>query len=380
MGFLDSIRAMDPDDVLAYNTIKLVRIRDRRLGAIHHLLQLGIFLYIVVYTIILQKRYLKTEPPTGAFRVTAQQPSVWPEASQLPYCLQNQSHYPEGYNNYMCTYFLGLDLTYPPAMMDSILVSTRIKDSTFNVTNKNCTDLPTTIDCAPNPNVTQAPSVRYYMAGIEDFTIFIEHAVFGRQNRITVTNKDSPGTLHYANKHFKDPDDEQVQADLKNVSRKGDIFKISTILAAANIHSLDDDAQIDPEQNNTYRYEGVLLIMVVDYTNYKYSTEELQYDYFVYQIPGVSVIAQAPSVRTPDGYTQRTWYGVRVIFALAGTVGRFDFPSLLTALVSGAVLVTAATTVVDLLLLYFMPDKDRYRKHKYEITEDFSDVRMENKL
>eukprot|EP00026_Physarum_polycephalum_P009908 Phypoly_transcript_10046.p1 GENE.Phypoly_transcript_10046~~Phypoly_transcript_10046.p1 ORF type:complete len:418 (+),score=39.71 Phypoly_transcript_10046:121-1254(+) len=370
---MDKIRAMDPDDVLAYNTIKLVKIRDRRLGCIHHLLQFAIFIYIVVYTIILQKRYLRVEAPSGAFRATVQQPPVWPDASTLPYCTQRQPQYPPGYDNYPCTYFLGLDLTYPPAMMDSILVSTRIKDSIYNVTNKNCSALPTTLECAPNPDVAQSTSTRYYMAGIENFTLYIEHAIFGRQNKITVTNKDSDGKLHYANPHFKDPYDHDVQKNLTIDTRQGDIFNMSTILIAANVKSLDDDSQL--VDNRTYRYDGVLLIMVVEYSNKGYSNNKLQYDYYVYQIPGVSVVAQAPSVSLPTGYSQRTWYGIRVIFALAGTVGKFDFQTLLTALVSGAVLVTAATTVVDLLLLYIMPDRALYAKHKYEITEDFSDVR-----
>jgi hypothetical protein len=91
-----------------------------------------------------------------------------------------------------------------------------------------------------------------------------------------VTNKDSDGTLHYANSHFKDPYDQDVQKNLTDVlfpsplssfplalpslpprtslpsllasqfvliyfkdTRQGDIFNMSTILIAADLKSLD---------------------------------------------------------------------------------------------------------------------------------------------
>lgn len=383
-GCMAKIRGMDLDDLLAYQTIKMVKIRDRRLGAVHHILQIAIFIYIVVFTIIIQKRYLRSEAPTGSFRATVQQPGAWPEASSLPYCMQNQRQFPAGYDNYNCTYFLGLDLTYPPAMMDSILVSTRIKDTEYPIAaNSACTDpVPLSTACAPPPNlaaVSNAPSKRYYMAGIEDYTLFIEHAVFGRQNKIAVTNMQCVGKLKYKNNKNKDPNDEQIQEELsldykkEHPARGGDVLKMSTVLKAADISSLDVDAKTNT--NKTLRYEGVLILMVVEYGNKGYSTERLKYSYYAYQVPGVSVVAQAPSKPTTNGFSQRTWYGIRVIFVLAGTVGKFDFPSLLTALVSGAVLVKAASTVVDLLLLYIMPDKALYAKHKFEVTDDFSDVR-----
>jgi len=85
----------------------------------------------------------------------------------------------------------------------------------------------------------------------------------------------------------------------------------------------------------------------------------------------------------------------------SGTIGVFDFPTLLTSIVNGLVLLKVASVIVDLMLLYVMPEKSLYkyvrgeqlypiifiyllashiifcRKHKYELTEDFSDVRKE---
>jgi hypothetical protein len=44
----------DPDDVFAYSTIKLVNIRDRYLGLLHHVFQLAVVIYIIGVVIFYQ--------------------------------------------------------------------------------------------------------------------------------------------------------------------------------------------------------------------------------------------------------------------------------------------------------------------------------------
>ena len=44
--------------VCRYSTVKFVVIKDKRLGIIHHVLQAGIFVYILLYTILYEQRYL----------------------------------------------------------------------------------------------------------------------------------------------------------------------------------------------------------------------------------------------------------------------------------------------------------------------------------
>jgi len=48
----------DCDDVFAYDTIKIVRVRDRHLGLMRLAAQLAIFLYIIIYVMILQKKFV----------------------------------------------------------------------------------------------------------------------------------------------------------------------------------------------------------------------------------------------------------------------------------------------------------------------------------
>eukprot|EP01111_Echinosteliopsis_oligospora_P005751 TRINITY_DN1938_c0_g1_i2.p1 TRINITY_DN1938_c0_g1~~TRINITY_DN1938_c0_g1_i2.p1 ORF type:complete len:135 (+),score=23.15 TRINITY_DN1938_c0_g1_i2:111-515(+) len=81
--------AMDWDAMLEYKTVKIVVIRDRRLGIIHYAVMLLILIYVVVYTIVFEGGYLKTEPPFGSARATLRQPDTLTSETVLPYCLQN---------------------------------------------------------------------------------------------------------------------------------------------------------------------------------------------------------------------------------------------------------------------------------------------------
>lgn len=365
---MDKIKAIDPDDALSYDTIKLVKIRDRRLGIMHHLLQLGIFVYIIVYTIIVQQRYLKLEIPYGTIRATAQEPDTWQSADTLPYCAQYQAKL-NNRTNYNCTYLLGLDLTYPPALMDSILVATRIKDTFYPVANPNCStsSLPVTLDCAPNMNAGVA--TRYYTADIENYTLYFEHAIFGHQNNIATTNANLKGEFTYQTGYTEHlPSDPTLR----------DYFTLSQIIDAAGKPDLDVASGLTGS-TGSLRYDGLLIITTVEYSNRVSNPKELKYDYKFYTIPDVNVISQEPTKPVAGGLSQRSWYGVRLVFLVIGSIGKFDFPTLLTSLVNGLVLVKVATTIVDLLILYIMPDKNIYKRHKFEVTEDFSDLRQQSK-
>jgi len=358
---------IDADDLLSYETIKLVKIRDRRLGIMHFFLQFGIFIYIVVYTIIIQQRYLRQDAPYGSIRPTAQEPAPWADASTLPYCKQNQSSL-NGFDNFDCVYMLGLDITYPAALMDSILVATRMKDTFYPVPNNtNCpppSQPATTFECAPYKN--ESTSTRYYIDDIENYTVYIEHAIYGRANRIAATNKDFTGVLYYN-------DGSGRSIVLNDPTRSGDIFPIQTLLEAADVPSLDVLSALG--DGDSLRYDGVLILMVVEYSNGVLHPNQLSYTYTLFTVPGVNVISQEPSQPVSGGISQRSWYGVRLIFLITGTFGEFDFPTLLTSLVSGLVLVKVATTIVDMIIIYVLPDKIMYREHKYEVTEDFRNIR-----
>jgi len=353
MGFWQRI---DLDDLLSYQTVKYLTIKERKLGIIHHTLQFIIFAYIALYTILYQQRYLLLEPPYGTIRATVKEPPTWIPAEALAYCWQNQSSSVKGFQNCNCTYMRGTDVTYPPGQIDSVFVSTRIKDTYYN-TSGSCNDPinMTTLACVP-PS-TPSSTYRYYTANIENYTLYMEHAIFGRQNNILVSNFNCEGKMIMPNGQdiaFNEP------------NRTGDILSVQTIVNAADIASLDDSSGL----GSSYRYDGLLIVAVVTYNNYVTRPSKFHYMYELYAMPNQDVISMQPTEVLPGGTTrQRNWYGVRVIFLVVGEIGFFDFPTLLTSLVNGLVLIKVATVIVDLMLLYILPSKKLYTKHKFEYPE-----------
>lgn len=367
--------ALDWDTLLSYSTIKIVKIYDRRLGIIHYIFQLLILVYIVVYSLVLQQRYLRSEQPYGSVRSTLREPNATalPDSTELPYCLQNQRRQvnSEGnFSNYNCIFGLGNDVTFPPAPTNSIYATTRIKDTTLKVPD-NCTVTtplkPLSKACIP---VTASTSQSYYVANIEDFTVFLEHAVYGQINNIAVTNNGLKGELYYQGRE---------QPDELSGPRAGDILTLRTVLEAAGIKSLDAPSGV--AGGNTYRYDGIELVVIITYSNRASEPSLLKYRYDISVIPGVDSAAFDPS-QIVDSTTMVTSarHGIKLIYIIAGSIGVFDFQTLLVNIVSSVVLLKAATTVVDILMEYVMPDKDKYKSHKYEESEDFSDERAMNRM
>lgn len=63
-GIISTLKTKDYDDIFSYNTPKIVKVRDRRLGIPYYFFMIVIFVYIV-YTVIVNQRYLITESPGG---------------------------------------------------------------------------------------------------------------------------------------------------------------------------------------------------------------------------------------------------------------------------------------------------------------------------
>lgn len=196
-------RNRDWDDTLSYETMKVVRVRDRWLGILRILMMAGIFGYIVGYVIIYQKKYMEVEVPIGAVAASLQKPADNTYVSDYPYCTQYNSttqhlstcsrQWPFRYHNcsslrvYLILFVLFADpppppsidqlpcqvwdeyqAVFPPDSLNSLFVTTRAQLSTQTASCAN--PLPPGGSCLfPYSNV--GPSINYFMAGIENFTI-----------------------------------------------------------------------------------------------------------------------------------------------------------------------------------------------------------------
>lgn len=186
--------AMDWDDLLAYSTIKLVRVQDRRLGILHYFFTLVILVYVVVYVQLIQKEYMQLEVPEGTVRLGLFAPRECPdgqtgaacrqfrqEQTELPYCQLFADPVPPGYlmpDPFQCRYDDDSFAVWPPVEQRGFFASTRITEREQEPP-AGCTDGGAD---GPRPQAAcfdweTTGEVTYYVAQIESFTAFIDHTM-----------------------------------------------------------------------------------------------------------------------------------------------------------------------------------------------------------
>eukprot|EP00003_Mantamonas_plastica_P019014 TRINITY_DN3107_c0_g1_i5.p2 TRINITY_DN3107_c0_g1~~TRINITY_DN3107_c0_g1_i5.p2 ORF type:complete len:155 (-),score=19.94 TRINITY_DN3107_c0_g1_i5:49-513(-) len=72
------------DENFSYTTVKLVKIKDRRLGFLHYGCNFGLII-IIVLTIMVNKTYLTFEKPVGSFSFEVKRPE-FVDMDKYPYC------------------------------------------------------------------------------------------------------------------------------------------------------------------------------------------------------------------------------------------------------------------------------------------------------
>jgi len=353
------------DEVFSYDTFKIVRVKDRRLGILYRAFQIAIFAYIL-YTIINDESYLKKEPPIpGAIRITLQAPTT---LTDQPYCTggalpcvywgANEIQYPSDGAGFAFFTTRASVVTYPPGTCSFLSASSPTDPCIFNPDN--------------NTNTVIVP--KSYVGDIESYTVMIEHSVRGKVNTISLRNGLMDGIL-------KNTEDVTIKT-ITNATRaevnsraNGDIFTVKELLdaAGADLDGLSFAPGAAPGEIN--RSSGIVIVIAIDYTNVKLKMDQIKYTYRPQIIDGAEYKA-TESIYNPDGsYTIKDRHGIRFVFQQIGQIGTFNPISLLTNLVAALALFKVATTLVELLMLYVLPQKKYYEDFKYEETHDFGDFR-----
>ncbi|EAL63456.2 hypothetical protein DDB_G0288061 [Dictyostelium discoideum AX4] len=349
-----NFRNIDWDSLFSYSTIKIVRIRDKRLGILHFAFLIGIILYIIVGTIFLQKKYLVLESPIGSIRTSLMAPSVKP--TDLPYCLKNgtDTSY-DGYPNKPCQYWDEYLVLYPPSEESSMFITTRCTQETQSTVNGCNLSEPT---CVYNTT----SSSDFYIANVENFTILLDHTLSAPSLGIQYNGAQLNGQL-------LDTDGNPMSLPPPNiVGVKGspDIMSLQGVLTAAGVESLDSQGLAN--KSRTIRDDGILILCFITYSNtYTYNTGNYHYTYQFKLVQNTKYKIVEP-VFTKDVEDRYIFdrHGVRIIFIQTGQLGQFDFQTMLLTFVSGIGLVTAASLIVDIIATRIMPQRSRYQELKFQ--------------
>jgi len=390
-GTINSIKNRDLDDLFSYNTPKVLRVRDRRLGIPYYTFMIVIFVYIC-YAVIVEQRYLKTEEPGGgSIRTTLQLNTTEVDSKG-----DNPDAILKNANSEETIQWLYWSTTQAASVQDgSLFITTRVSERSFQYNSACNAYFPTKRECRPKMNNEKKT---YYVADIEDMTLMIEHTIRGNLLSITEVNGNLYGELldknekviwrFYPNKYSKEIN-KSGNYTIRDIDKPGDIFKIGTLLDAV-------DLNLSEKINNNeepYRYTGCVIVIIIEYTNkgntieYKYKptlieNAEMKILELVrdgdYINPDVIKSLSSSKVNLENksnGWIEYNRHGIEIKFVQLGSIGQFDFMALCMNLVASIAMLSVASTIVESLMLYILPQKGVYRRFKFEITDDFSDIR-----
>jgi len=339
-----------------YVTYKYIIIKDKKLGIAYYVLASLILFYTIVQ-IFINKAYMQFDhSPRGNIRLLVNTPpSVNINADQLvsPYCCLNDTTCEQ------CRFLDGLSLNWP-VESKAVTISTFVKE---RYEKQNLKDRLTVKNGATFKVVRESD---YYSLNPEESLIKVEHSIMSSSTNLSASHRMMTGGLY---------DVEGNIIKILNSSERSRVDKLllKDILQAANI-SLDDTSDAMNSNGRSYRKNGVVLQVLIDYRNaetFTVGTNKMSYSYHVRHIPysDYRVKQEIPIPDQEGNINQRVVlkrYTTRIEFSQIGKIGRFSLSSLLLQLASLMGLLTLTATIIDTIALYVIPNKEMYRQYVFD--------------
>lgn len=204
----------------------------------------------------------------------------------------------------------------------------------------------------------------YYIARIEDFTMRLDHKISVAALEIFEDSQNMNGRLLDTNGNSV----VSWKAGLNATSR---IVTIGQLLQAANIQSLEILSDSSDSAGQSLRSAGLVLSLNIDYNN-TFSFDQNNFEYLI-RVSKVlqtnfkvdDAIFQAPSssdtVPYPKYRIRQKRRGILFQFQESGSVGAFDFQTMLINLLSGVGLLSIAVSLVDFVMIQLFWCRPRRR-------------------
>ena len=408
---------IDLDDLFAYKVERRVVIRDRRLGLARVTILLGLFIYVVIYEVIMQKGYLQRDEPIGFATATlrrngwdADEKQCCPPAgcgfecgapvgsssdvatscaqwTQQPVCLlqpaciwtntPSLTAFSSTTGQLECVEWDRLNILYPSAEEYSFFITTRVTVSTSVPQAPHCVLNKTSAICPPWEDAATPQS--FYTTGISDMTLKIDHGVYGKE-----TTKIVRGPEMHSGKLINWNGDTAVTLQNREL---GDIFSVDTLLAISGIDSLDiklkdihTEEEAFADTNNTLRYDGIVLLVLIGYDGEGLDSH-ISYEYRSFPLRAVNYKSEQVMYRSlPNGnVTRGVWnrHGIRVVVSSAGYLAVFSFVELMKTLMVASALLSISQFIVEQLIIRLLPLSSSYRRYRDVKTVDFSEFSKE---
>jgi len=336
---------------LYFDTIKLVTITNWKFGLLHRSIQVLVLVYIAVYAIWLNQGYQKSSPVDGVL-FTKVKGIAFDAAGGV---------YDSG------------DLIVPPTESGALFVTTRMLN-TVQIENTFCTDPDNANTCATDsdcdfgavtsngavqplcnstvsrcvikgwcPVEVDQPQYFTNFIGLENWTVYMRtHVSYTAFVNAYANNADMTKLLY-------------------------NIFPLSNILQSENWTDI--------------MFNGAIINVKIDWScNLDNGLGNCKPTFAFTRIgTGTSSagfnyrrVIYVPNTGASDIFPQRIYskfYGVRFIFEITGIGKKFDFASTIVTIGSGAAFFSLATIIVDIIILYLHPQKERFDLAKRTVVD-----------
>lgn len=397
----------------AYDTAKYVRIRDQRLGVLRFFFVVSIIAYVAIVEMWALGGWLESSPVVGVIRFSLQQPTVQdcnpsdPECSDafaplssLPYCRQyNRSGFNAALyqgNVYPCEIYEATNAQIVSEKSLAVITRASVTNQTLVCHSDD--------DTCPRTYNDLSAEYKFYIAQSEAFTVLFDHAVTASKICTSHSKKGSyacsaeashySGRLrsdssalckheHLRNNSFTNFRGAEIASDApcyvqpNRTSTNQDFFSLDVLLKAAGV-DLDscntEGVSASDSTCPTYRETGGTLLLNIYWSDfqayrgvvgpyYYYSAQMIVSSEFKQRIPFYRSYRQTRTLLNA--------HGIKIAVLLGGEFNQFDAVNFLITLTTALGLLAVATTVIDVLMLYILPEKKRYYAAKYEKTEEF---------
>uniref|UniRef100_A0A671TRF9 P2X purinoceptor n=1 Tax=Sparus aurata TaxID=8175 RepID=A0A671TRF9_SPAAU len=358
------------DFFFEYETPRQVLVRNRRVGVVCRLIQLGVLAYIIGWVFIYEKGYQSSDTAVssvfskmkgvgytnvnGAERVWDVADYVFPPQGDSSFVVMTNYIITEGQKMGTCPE-VGEICSYMflfQGQLTGVCVPA----------NKTCEVLA----WCPVENDHNIPDPPLLMSA-ENYTLFIKNSVTFPLFQVTRSNLVEGIDSSYIRKCLHDPE----KAPLCPIFKLGDIVKLSGF------------------NFETIAKEGGAIGIVVDWTcnldvDIKHCKPKYNF-HGLYGNPGETDKARASvgynfryAKHYLDGSVQKRTllkvFGIRIDIIVQSLARKFDIIPTLTAIGSGVGIFGVATVVCDLVLLYLLPKREFYKNMKFKYTDTQAQV------
>lgn len=336
----------DCDDVFSYETVKEVRVLDRRLGFVYYGVQGAVILYIVVYVFFYKQGYLDTEKTSGWMMCKVMKPQVSQEG--LPWDVY--------------------DRVTNPGEQGAVFIPTRVlvtkeqsSEGSCESPLHNCSD---DTDChhsnqrlgcaasgrclrqqwCPAEDASLSTTTTHYLS-IDEVELWFQTYVHYHQFNLDVSTTDEKTPIYYPH-------------------RRANTYRLRDLLAMAGME-LEEFTE-----NGAMVLVNALFTCDLDTHNcdMKVSTQNVDTKTGFNHVH--NRVYWEDGVRKRDSYRM---YGLRLLTSATGFGSKTSFSQILLQLSSAISLFSFAEMVADFWLQYVVPERRHYVEQKILHTEEFND-------